>query len=70
MIAPPPEMTPVRLRVSLSKGAVGDRILVLANPSPTAGPAAPGAFDFECVGSCQPLHAVGYVLASAVMMET
>src|SRR5688572_5164099 len=35
---PPPEMMPVRLRVSLSKGAprlgVGDRILVLANLSP------------------------------------
>ena len=42
---PPPEMTPVRVRVSLSKGAppihVGDRLLVLANLSPPAAP--PGA---------------------------
>src|SRR5215468_8894108 len=40
--APSPEMTPVRLRVSLGKGAppltVGDRILVLANLSPPSGP--------------------------------
>ena len=39
--APMPEMTPVRLRVSLSKGApplhVGDRILVLAIISPLRG---------------------------------
>jgi competence protein ComEC len=51
--APAVEMTPVRLRVSLSKGAprlhVGDRILVLANLLPPAGPAALGAFDFQRV---------------------
>jgi competence protein ComEC len=48
---PPIEMMPERVRVSLSKGAppihVGDRLLVLANLSPPAGPAAPGAFDFQ-----------------------
>jgi competence protein ComEC len=71
--APPPEMTPVRLRVSLSKGApplhVGDRILVLANLSPPAGPAAPGAFDFQRVAWYQQLGAVGYALAPAAVIE-
>ncbi len=71
--APPVEMTPVRLRVSLSKGApplhVGDRILVLANISPPAGPAAPGAFDFQRVAWYQQLGAVGYALAPAAVIE-
>jgi competence protein ComEC len=71
--APPPEMTPVRLRVSLSKGApplhVGDRILVLANISPPAGPAAPGAFDFQRVAWYQQLGAVGYALAPAAVIQ-
>jgi competence protein ComEC len=72
---PPVEMTPLKLRVSLTKGApplhVGDRILVLANLSPPSGPAAPGAFDFQCVASYQQLlDAVSYVLASAVVIET
>ncbi len=71
--APPPELTPVRLRVSLSKGApplhVGDRILVLANISPPSGPAAPGAFDFQRVAWYQQLGAVGYALARAVVIE-
>src|SRR6185369_11665605 len=61
---PPPEMMPVRLRVSLGKGApkigVGDRLLVLANLSQPAGPAAPGAFDFQRVAWYQQLGAVGY----------
>ena len=64
---------PVRLRVSLSKGAppltVGDRLLVLANLSPPAGPAAPGAFDFQRVAWYQQLGAVGYALAPAVVIE-
>src|SRR5260370_11265208 len=66
-------MTPARLRVSLGKGApplhVGDRILVLANLSPPAGPAAPGAFDFQRVAWYQQLGAVGYALASAAVIE-
>ena len=66
-------MMPVRLRVSLSKGApplhVGDRILVLANLSPPAGPAAPGAFDFQRVAWYQQLGAVGYALAPAAVIE-
>ena len=66
---PPPEMMPARVRVSLSKGAppihVGDRLLVLANLSPPAGPAAPGAFDFQRVAWYQQLGAVGYALAPA-----
>ena len=70
---PPVEMTPVRLRVSLSKGApplhVGDRILVLANLSPPSGPAAPGAFDFQRVAWYQQLGAVGYALAPAAVIE-
>ena len=70
---PPPEMTPVRLRVSLRKGApplhVGDRILVLANISPPAGPAAPGAFDFQRLAWYQQLGAVGYALAPAAVIE-
>ncbi len=70
---PPVEMTPVRLRVSLTKGApplhVGDRILVLANLSPPAGPAAPGAFDFQRVAWYQQLGAVGYALAPAAVIE-
>jgi competence protein ComEC len=70
---PPPELTPVRLRVSLTKGAphlhVGDRLLVLANLSPPAGPAAPGAFDFQRVAWYQQLGAVGYALAPAVVIE-
>mgnify|MGYP003575086352 CR=1 FL=1 len=70
---PPPEMTPLRLRVSLNKGApplhVGDRILVLANISPPGGPAAPGAFDFQRVAWYQQLGAVGYALAPAAVIE-
>ncbi|CAN5769588.1 ComEC/Rec2 family competence protein [soil metagenome] len=70
---PPIEMMPVRLRVSLSKGApklhVGDRLLVLANLSPPAGPATPGAFDFQRVAWYQQLGAVGYALAPAVVIE-
>src|SRR5258708_2282442 len=71
--APAPELTPARLRVSLGKGAaplhVGDRILVLANLSPPAGPAAPGAFDFQRVAWYQQLGAVGYALAPAAVIE-
>ncbi|MBM3647563.1 MAG: ComEC family competence protein [Alphaproteobacteria bacterium] len=70
---PPPDLTPLRLRVSLTKGApelhVGDRLLVLANLSPPAGPAAPGAFDFQRVAWYQQLGAVGYALAPAVVVE-
>jgi competence protein ComEC len=70
---PPAEMMPVRLRVSLSKGAppltVGDRILVLANLSPPSGPAAPGAFDFQRVAWYMQLGAVGYALAPAVVID-
>ncbi len=70
---PAPEMMPARLRVSLSKGAppihVGDRLLVLANLSPPAGPAAPGAFDFQRVAWYLQLGAVGYALAPATVIE-
>ncbi len=70
---PPPEMMPVRVRVSLSKGAppltVGSRILVLANLSPPSGPATPGAFDFQRVAWYQQLGAVGYALAPAAVIE-
>jgi len=70
---PPIELMPARLRVSLSKGAppirVGDRLLVLANLSPPAGPATPGAFDFQRVAWYQQLGAVGYALAPAVVLE-
>lgn len=69
---PPIEMTPLKVRVSLSKGApplhVGDRILVLANLSPPAGPAAPGAFDFQRVAWYQQLGAVGYALSPAAVI--
>lgn len=71
--APAPEMTPVRVRVSLGRGApplgVGDRLLVLANLSPPAGPATPGAFDFQRVAWFQQIGAVGYALAPAVVLE-
>ncbi|MBV8394173.1 MAG: ComEC/Rec2 family competence protein [Alphaproteobacteria bacterium] len=71
--APPPEITPARLRVSLSRGAppigVGDRLLVLANLSPPAGPAMPGAFDFQRVAWFQEIGGVGYALAPAVVVE-
>jgi len=71
--APPPEKTPERLRVSLSKGApplsVGDRILVLANLSAPAGPATPGAFDYQRVAWYQQIGAVGYALAPARVIE-
>ncbi len=70
---PPVEMMPARVRISLSKGAppihVGDRLLVLANLSPPAGPAAPGAFDFQRVAWYQQLGAVGYALAPATVIE-
>jgi competence protein ComEC len=70
---PPPEATPLKVRVSLSKGAppltVGDRLLVLANLSAPAGPAAPGAFDFQRVAWYQRLGAVGYALAPATVIE-
>jgi competence protein ComEC len=70
---PPPEMMPMRLRVSLGKGApplhVGDRLLVLANLLPPSGPAVPGAFDFQRVAWYQQLGAVGYALAPAMVIE-
>jgi len=70
---PPVEAMPARVRVSLGKGApplaVGDRLLVLANLSPPAGPATPGAFDFQRVAWYQQLGAVGYALAPAVVIE-
>ncbi len=70
---PPPEMMPQRVRVTLNKGApplhVGDRILVLANLSPPAGPAAPGAFDFQRVAWYQQLGGIGYALAPATVIE-
>ena len=70
---PPPEMMPTKVRVTLSRGAppltVGDRLLVLANLSPPAGPAAPGAFDFQRVAWYQQLGAVGYALAPALVTE-
>lgn len=70
---PAPELTPVRVRVSLTRGApplgVGDRLLVLANLSPPAGPAAPGAFDFQRVAWYQQIGGVGYALAPAVVIE-
>ncbi|TAJ26004.1 MAG: ComEC family competence protein [Reyranella sp.] len=70
---PPPEMMPLKVRVSLIRGAppltVGDRLLVLANLSPPAGPAMPGAFDFQRVAWYQQLGAVGYALAPAAVVE-
>ena len=70
---PPPEMMPARVRVTLNRGApplaIGDRLLVLANLSPPAGPAAPGAFDFQRVAWYQQLGAVGYALGPAVIVE-
>jgi competence protein ComEC len=70
--APPVELTPLRVRVSLTRGApslqIGDRLLVLANLSPPAGPAAPGAFDFQRVAWYQRLGAVGYALAPAAVI--
>lgn len=70
---PPPEMMPAKVRVTLNRGApplqVGDRLLVLANLSPPAGPAAPGAFDFQRVAWYQQLGAVGYALAPATVIE-
>ena len=70
---PPPEMTPAKVRVTLNRGApplqIGDRLLVLANLSPPAGPAAPGAFDFQRVAWYQQLGAVGYALAPATVIE-
>lgn len=70
---PPPEMMPARVRVTLNRGApllaIGDRLLVLANLSPPAGPAAPGAFDFQRVAWYQQLGAVGYALSPATVIE-
>jgi competence protein ComEC len=70
---PPPEMMPAKVRVTLNRGApplvIGDRLLVLANLSPPAGPAAPGAFDFQRVAWYQQLGAVGYALAPAIVIE-
>lgn len=71
--APRPEMMPLKIRVSLTRGAppltIGDRLLVLANVSPPAGPAVPGAFDFQRVAWYQQLGAVGYALAPAQIVE-
>lgn len=70
---PPPEMMPMKVRVTLNRGApplvIGDRVLVLANLSPPAGPATPGAFDFQRVAWYQQLGAVGYALAPATVIE-
>jgi competence protein ComEC len=70
---PPPEMMPAKVRVTLNRGApplvIGDRLLVLANLSPPAGPAAPGAFDFQRVAWYQQLGAVGYALGPATVIE-
>ena len=71
--APRHDMTPLKVRVSLSRGApplaIGDRLLVLANLSPPAGPAEPGAFDFQRLAWYQQLGAVGYALAPAMIVE-
>lgn len=71
--APAAEVMPERVRVSLGKGAppltVGDRLLVLANLTPPAGPAAPGAFDFQRVAWYQQIGAVGYAIAPAAIIE-
>jgi len=70
---PPPEMMPAKVRVTLNRGApplvIGDRLLVLANLSPPAGPTTPGAFDFQRVAWYQQLGAVGYALAPATVIE-
>lgn len=70
---PPPELTPLKVRVSLGKGAppmnVGDRLLVLANLSPPSGPATPGAFDFQRTAWFQQLGAIGYALAPATVID-
>jgi competence protein ComEC len=72
--APRPEATPVKVRVSFTRGQppamqVGDRILVLANLSPPSGPASPGAFDFQRQAWYQQLGAVGYALAPPAVIE-
>ena len=71
--APRHDTTPLKVRVSLGRGApalaVGDRLLVLANLSPPAGPAEPGAFDFQRLAWYQQLGAVGYALAPAAIVE-
>jgi competence protein ComEC len=71
--APPPEMMPTRVRISLSRGTppigVGDRLLVLANLTPPPGPAAPGAFDFQRVAWYQEIGAIGYALAPPNVLE-
>jgi competence protein ComEC len=71
--APPAEMMPERVRVTLSRGApdihVGDRLLVLANLSPPGGPALPGAFDFQRVAWYLQIGGVGYALAPPSVIE-
>ncbi|HJQ58781.1 MAG TPA: ComEC/Rec2 family competence protein [Vineibacter sp.] len=70
----PPENTPTRVRIALQRAggerlATGDRISVVATLSPPAGPAAPGAFDFQRFAWFARLGAIGFAHAAPTVVE-
>jgi competence protein ComEC len=63
-----PDLTPLRIRVKLMKGAadirLGSRLDLLANLQPPAPPMAPGAFDFRRQSFFAELGATGFVMGT------
>lgn len=64
--------TPPRVRVSVTRApfphATGDRVAIPAMLHPPAGPALPGAFDFQRFAWFQRLGAVGYATGAPVLI--
>lgn len=65
--------TPRRVRISVTRApfthATGDRVAIPAMLHPPAGPALPGAFDFQRFAWFQRLGAVGYATGAPVLLE-
>jgi len=65
--------TPARVRISVTRfafpHATGDRITISAMLHPPAGPALPGAFDFQRFAWFQRLGAVGYAVGAPGLVE-
>lgn len=65
--------TPHRVRISVTRAAfthkTGDRVAIPAMLHPPAGPALPGAFDFQRFAWFQRLGAVGYATGAPVLIE-
>jgi competence protein ComEC len=65
--------TPSRVRISVTRApfphVTGDRVAIPAMLHPPAGPAMPGAFDFQRFAWFKQLGAVGYATGAPVLVE-